>query len=120
MSNKKLLFSLLAVVVCSVLIACRNPATPSGEGSLRVLVLGIDNEPLTGAKVISSKQPEGQLKVTGITQTEGLIEFSNIKVGTYEFDVSRFDYEQQEFSVSVVAGRTTITTITLVSTLAKT
>jgi uncharacterized lipoprotein NlpE involved in copper resistance len=113
--KKKIIISLLALIFSwFALIGCTSRVI--GDGSLHVLVLGVNNEPLAGAKVISNTQPEGQLKVTGITQTDGTVMYNNIKAGAYEFYVSRFDYEQKEFTVTVVAGRTTEVTITLVKT----
>ena len=91
----------------------------SDNGNLHILVLGADNSPLDGAKVISNTQPNGQLKVTGSTQTDGTVSYSNIKPGDYEFYVSRFDYDQKGFSVTVLAGRTTDFTISLVRTPAE-
>ena len=77
------------------------------------MVLSTDEVPLSGAKVVSNTQPEGQLKVTGITGDNGTVTFNSIKEGEYEFYVSRFDYVQQEFAASIRPGQTTETTIIL-------
>jgi hypothetical protein len=103
-----------AVLTVTVLAGCAG--TPTGNGSLRVLVLGENSVPLAGAKVVSNTQPEGQLKVTGITQADGTVTYDDIKAGDYEFYVSRFDYEQKEFKVIVPAKSTTEIAINLVRT----
>ena len=81
-------------------------------GSLQVLVLGPDNNPVNGAKVVSDAQPDNQFKVTGITGEDGTVTYNDIKAGYYEFYISS-QYQQKEFEVNVVAGQTTNITITL-------
>jgi len=71
---------------------------------------------LGGAKVVSISQPEGQLKVTGITVESGLVTFEGIKTGKYTFSVSRFGHEPKEVSMDVRAGRPQALTVTLVRT----
>jgi hypothetical protein len=102
------IFAVLVVVI-AYLTGC---SSSSGLGDLHVLVLG-DQGPLDGAKVISQTQPDGQLKVTGITQSDGTVTYRRIKTGDYTFYVSRFDYQQKEFTVSVSAGRITELTVTM-------
>jgi hypothetical protein len=87
-----------------------------GTGNLHVLVISEDNAPLSGSKVVSETQPEGQMKVTGATDSEGSVTFDGIAAGEYEFYVSRFDYENQVFQVTVKGGRTAEVTITLEKT----
>jgi hypothetical protein len=101
--------TLLAVVH----VGCSGQELESGKGTLRVLVVSEANVPLAGAKVISNTQPEGQLKVTGSTGADGLAVYEGIKSGRYEFYVSRFDYEQKDFSAEIAAGRDTEVTVTL-------
>jgi hypothetical protein len=104
---------LLGILLASLYVGCSGPGAQSGEGTLRVRVVNEANEPLSGAKVISNIQPEGQLKVTGSTDGDGYVTYTRIKGGRYEFYVSRFDHEQKDFSVAVVAGRMTELTVTL-------
>jgi len=85
----------------------------SDLGSLRFLVLGEGDVVLWGAKVVSSAQPEGQMVGTGNTKADGMVVFSNIKAGEYTFYVSRYDYEQTEFNITVEAGLMTSMTVTL-------
>ncbi len=85
----------------------------SPAGSLEVLVTDINGAPLWGAKVVSEEQPGGQLKVTGITNNDGKVTFKDIKAGAYKFYISRFDYINKEFNVTVVAIQDTSLTVSL-------
>ncbi|MDD4972647.1 MAG: carboxypeptidase-like regulatory domain-containing protein [Paludibacter sp.] len=95
----------ITVILLGLLAGCTNSAV----GELDVLVKNANNEPLAGAKVVSNTQPDGQLKVTGITNSEGKVIFKDIKPGNYEFYVSY--YGQKGFSVTVKAGKVTTTTV---------
>ena len=94
--------------------SCSTSSTEVDTGNLHVMVVSTDNIPLAGAKVVSNTQPEGQLKLTGITGDDGKVTFSDVLTGDYEFYVSRFNYIPQEFSVSLESGYTKEITITLV------
>ena len=88
--------------------------TPIGTGNLQVHLKDMDNNSLGGGKVVSKEQPEGQMKVTGMTDASGNVIFNDIKAGRYQFYVNRFDYEQKNnIEITVVAGQTTEITITL-------
>jgi hypothetical protein len=99
-----------SIIFTLILASCSR----TGNRNLRVIVLGNNNVPLAGAKVISNTQPDGQLKVTGGTQNDGVVTYNDIKAGVYEFYISRFDYELKEFNVTVLAGCTTEIRISLV------
>jgi hypothetical protein len=103
--------ALILGVLGLVVAGCSTNSTNTGTGNLNVLVLSTVEIPLAGAKVVSNTQPEGQLKVTGITGDNGTVTFNSIKEGEYEFYVSRFDYVQQEFAVAIKPGQTPETTI---------
>lgn len=109
--------ALALVLMCLFLFACSSGGNTStaepGLGSLKVLVMNSQHQPLSGGKVVSNEQPAGQLKVTGLTGADGSVTFQGIKAGSYQFYVSRFDYEQAEFSASVVSGQTLQKTVTL-------
>ncbi len=110
----KLKATMLAALACLVLFgAIAAGCGATWTGNLRVLVISDDNAPLSGAKVVSEMQPEGQLKVTGGTDVGGSVSFEGIAAGEYEFYVSRFDYESKVFRVTVKGGRTSEVTITL-------
>jgi hypothetical protein len=85
------------------------PATtlPASCGNLQVKVADSNGKPLDGAKVVSEEQPDGQLKVTGLTDANGLAIFKDIKSGNYRFYVNRYDYAQIEFTVVVTGEQTT-------------
>jgi hypothetical protein len=110
--RKFICWIITSIIFILILTSCSR----TENGNLRVMVLGNDNVPLAGAKVISNTQPDGQLKITGGTQNDGVATYNDIKAGVYEFYISRFDYELKEFDVTVVTGRTTEITITLVRT----
>ena len=108
------LFLGLALLAAALLLLGAT-ACAGGTGDLLVYVEGPDGL-LGGAKVVSTSQPEGQLKVTGITVDSGLVTFTGIKTGRYTFSVSRFDYQPKEVSIDVRAGRPQALTVTLVKT----
>jgi hypothetical protein len=117
--QRNLRMSLLLALIGVIAVAssgCLGSAPASGVGNLHILVRGSDDGPLGGAKVISNTQPESQLKITGITQTDGTVTYNDIKAGSYGFYVTRFEYEQKDFSVTVKPGHITEVTVTLVKT----
>jgi hypothetical protein len=95
-----------------LMVGCLNSHV-SKMGNLEVQLHDSNGNPLAGGKVISNTQPEGQLKVTGSTDSDGKVVYNNIIVGKYEFYISRFDYQQKNFSVNVVQGKTTSLTFIL-------
>lgn len=104
-------FALLA----AALLLLSATACAGSTGDLMVYVQGPDG--LRGcAKVVSNTQPEGRLKVTGVTVEAGLVTFEGIKTGRYTFSVSRFGYEPKEVSIDVRAGRPQALTVTLAKT----
>jgi Carboxypeptidase regulatory-like domain len=115
-SSSRIYFALVPVLAMLglMMLSCSTSSTEVNAVNLRVLVVSADNIPLVGAKVVSNTQPEGQLKVNGITGDNGKVTLYDIKTGVYEFYVSRFDYIQQEFSITLESDRTTETTITLI------
>jgi hypothetical protein len=106
---KRVNFLLILVILSGLLVGCLT----STVGELDVLVKNANNEPLAGAKVVSSAQPDGQLKVTGITNSEGKVIFKDIKPGNYEFYVSY--YGQKDFCVMVKSGKATSITVIMSS-----
>ena len=98
---------LIAILSGIFLTGCAKTTPTNGVGNLRVTVFGVYHQSLWGAKVVSDSQPDGQLKVTGLTGEDGKVWFQNIKAGNYDFYISRFDYNQTQFSVIVNPGQTT-------------
>jgi hypothetical protein len=88
----------------------------SDTGNLRILVMDKSNIALGGAKVVSQSQPDGQLKITGDTASDGTVDFANIKAGKYTMVVSRYNFESIQFDVTITGGMTTNLTINLVAT----
>lgn len=109
MKKLGLLLAALTLMLVSMVSCNRQP----GYGTIRVHVVSDSNTPLSGAKVVSNSQPGSQLKVTGITDTDGLVVFEDLEAGWYQFTVSRFNYEQRDVSITVVANQTTEPTVTL-------
>ena len=116
MLYKKILITSFILLILVTLLGCNVNTTQTQDltGSLHVLVLNPDSNPVNGAKVVSNTQPDGQLKVTGITSGDGTVTYNDIKPGKYEFYISS-QYPQKEFEVTIVARKTTNITITLES-----
>ena len=127
MSIKKRLLLLLVSVLCVFTIsACSidDSTTAKVTGNLQLYIKNNAGSPLWGAKVVSEEQPEGQLKVTGMTGDSGIVIFNDIAAGDYKFYISRFDYflvevlltvlegQQKEISISMTAEQSTTSTIT--------
>lgn len=106
------LLALTLILIMGLMAGCNN--TPELQtGNLEVLLQDSNGNPLWGGKVISDTQPEGQLKVTGITNNDGRVIYNDILAGEYEFYISRFDYLQKNFRVNIIAGKTTNLTFKL-------
>jgi hypothetical protein len=102
-----LFIALLTIGILFTGCAKTTSTTVPGYGTLKVTVYGLDNQPLNGAKVVSDTEPDGQLKVTGLTDTDGTVLFQNIKAGQYDFYLDRFDYNQIQTSIFVNPSQTT-------------
>jgi hypothetical protein len=107
MAKNVLILLLIAIVLGTLVTGCAKTTPLSGNGNLKVSVFGVDHQPLNGAKVVSDSQPDGQLKVTGLTDASGTVWFQNIKAGNYQFYISRFDYDQTQMYAVVNSGQTT-------------
>ncbi|MGA7728668.1 MAG: hypothetical protein WCA62_07425 [Dehalococcoidales bacterium] len=109
MARKIFSLFLAAAIIGILFTGCAkiSPTTVTGFGTLKVVVYGLDRQPLNGAKVVSDSQPDGQLKVTGLTDQNGTVLFQNIKAGQYDFYLDRFDYNQMQTSVFVNPNQTT-------------
>jgi hypothetical protein len=111
MNKIPIVFFLVALLACAVLsLSCSGPAAPvhtmdNTLGYLQIYVLDAGNAPLSGAKVVSQTQPDGQLNVNGLTIQDGSVTFTGIKPGKYEFIISRFDYNARVAIVNLSAGQ---------------
>jgi hypothetical protein len=117
--NNKLFIILTFFIIILISPGCAASVTtsPSNTGNLKVQVLGVDKVPLAGVKVISDAEPAGQLKVTGMTKSDGTVIYNNIATGEYTFYVSVAGYQQVDFKVTVQQGKTTGVTVNLVLTI---
>jgi hypothetical protein len=105
---KKIFTLFLSLLIIGILLTgCAKTTTAPTYGTLKVTVYGLDHQPLNGAKVVSNSQPDGQPKVTGLTDVNGTVLFQNIKTGDYDFYISRFDYNQTQMDTTVRPGQTT-------------
>jgi hypothetical protein len=83
----------------------------TGTGGIHVHVPDTGNNPLRGGKVVSDMQPDGQLKLEGLTNNNGDVVFQNVKSGDYEFCVSRFNYSENYITITVKPRQTPSTTV---------
>jgi len=107
---KKIFILFLATLIIGVIVtgcAKTTPTTITGYGTLKVTVYGLDRQPLNDTKGVSDNQPDGQLKVTDLTDANGTILFQNIQAGQHDFYLDRFDYNQTQTSVFVNPNQTT-------------
>ena len=58
---------------------------------------------------MSETQPEGQLKLTGLSKDDGNVMFDSIKTGDYTFYVTRFDYLQVDIAITVTPSNNKLT-----------
>ena len=116
MSKKILILFLIAIISGIFLTGCSKTTTVTVNTNLRVIVFGDAHQPLQGAKVVSNSQPNGQLKLTGLTDSDGIVWFQNIKPGDYGFYINRFDYNQTQILLTVNSGQTTEIPVFLVLT----
>ena len=80
---------------------------------LKVYLQNSEGHPITGAVVSSTSQPSGQSSLSGTTDSDGSVTFSDVKLGSYTFQASQSGYITKSGSVSAQAGETTEITITL-------
>ncbi|HEX7474519.1 MAG TPA: hypothetical protein VF318_01030 [Dehalococcoidales bacterium] len=101
---------LLALTMIAVLSACGTTYTPvptSTTGGMHFVVTDSDHNIMSGVMIVSERQPEGQLKVTGITTLDANgLTFDNLKPGDYNFSISKADYQGISLTTNVVAGQT--------------
>ncbi|PPD58038.1 carboxypeptidase-like regulatory domain-containing protein [Dehalogenimonas etheniformans] len=107
---KKIVIALTAILLALFPLACAQGPTIPDKVDFKITVTGKSNAPLEGAKVASESQPGGQLKLTGLTDSNGNVIFAGIKVGAYKFYISLFDYEQAEvsFIITTINNKLTV------------
>jgi hypothetical protein len=103
--KRPLVIALAFLSICTAGCASGSPYTTSPTLiDLRITVASQSGTPLSGAKVMSQEQPEGQLKITGLTDSGGVVRFSGIKPGVYTIGISRFDYNPVEITREITAS----------------
>ena len=120
MTYRKLLVVIALFLIAALVLSGCNLNQPPLQiiryGNLKVLLKDEQSNPLAGAKVVSNNQPEGQMKVTGMTGDDGSVTFNGIRAGRYEFYISLYEFEQKHFEVNVSWGQTATITLTLTKT----
>jgi len=114
MQNKFIvLFTIILSIAIVFVISCTSQTTTpvAGTGGIQVQVTDTENNPLGGGKVVSGTQPDGQLKLEGLTNNNGDVVFQNVKSGDYEFCVSRFNYSENYITITVKPRQTPSTTV---------
>jgi hypothetical protein len=114
--EKEMKIKILAIAVVAAVMAIGLLAAGCGSksGNLKVSVTDSSGNELWGAKVVSETQPEGQLKIDGITSQEaGGVVFNGIKSGTYRLQVSRYGFAPETVEVTVKGGQTESVTVKL-------
>ncbi len=99
----------LLIISASFAAGCGTTGASPATLDFQVLVTDGAGNPLAGAKVVSNEQPQGQLKVTGMTDAAGKVNFKGIAPGDYTFYVSRFDYNQVDFAITLTPTNNSLT-----------
>jgi hypothetical protein len=103
--RRSLAVGLLAAILLAILAsACTSNSqsiSKTPAGGLQVFLEDASGNPVVGAKVVSNYQPDGQLKVTGLTDGSGVVTFRSIQLGKYEFYISGAGLPQGTFTVTV-------------------
>ena len=105
---------LLLVAMLSVACASKTTTPVTNTGRIQVRVTDTGNNPLRGGKVVSDMQPDGQLKLEGLTNNNGDVVSQNVKSGDYEFYVSRFNYTETYITIIAKPGQTTSMTMQMI------
>ena len=92
-------------------------ATPSEKGNVIIYVKYENNDPAFGVTVTTLTIPTGQTSLKGITDSNGVVTFNNIIIGSYSFYASKGIYGSNNVQVIVNSQQTTSVNITLVEDL---
>jgi hypothetical protein len=81
---------------------------PTGVGGdILISVQDLDGNPISGASVISTSQPDGQSALSGTTDITGYVAFENVKAGSYTIRVNKTGYDTWNQQIIVTDGQTT-------------
>jgi len=110
----KLLFPLISILVIFGLLAGCSSAKPATTGGFKISVLDSKNQPIIGATIATTNQPEGQIVVTGITSADvNPVNFETLIPGQYSWKVSKTGYVDTVININIVAGQSTGLSVTL-------
>jgi hypothetical protein len=100
-------FLCLVVLTTLFLIGCASKAHPvnTNFGSLTIILKDNDNQLIGGAKLSSEVQPEGQMVVTAVSDTLGLLKINDVKAGQYRFSISKTNFQSTELNINIVGGQ---------------
>ena len=100
-----LIFSSAILILAFFNAACSPGSnTTTGMITFQVQVTDSANNSLSGAKVVSENQPSGQIKISGLTDAQGLATFASIMPGEYTLYVTRFDYNQVQIAITITSS----------------
>jgi len=86
---------------------------PQPPSSLKIIIKDEQNNPISGVAVSATSKPSGQPSLSGTTDSDGSVTFTDVKQGSYTFQASKSEYATKSGSVSAKAGETAELTITL-------
>jgi hypothetical protein len=104
MRRKLIYLFFILLLLMSLIAGCRVTTSTTTAASTVTFTVSITDQagnPLWGAKVVSKTQPEGQLKLTGLSKDDGNVIFDDIETGDYTFYVTRFDYLQVDIAITI-------------------
>ncbi len=82
-------------------------------GGIKVTVLDSSNHPIVGASISSTSTPSGQVALSGVSGSDGSITFNGVAAGSYTLQASMTGYVTNTGTMTVVAGGTATSSITL-------
>jgi hypothetical protein len=82
-------------------------------GGIKITVKDKDGKPLAGSAVASKTTPSGQAALTGVSASDGAIDFNGVAAGAYTFEASLKGYVTNSGAGTVSAGSSSSISITL-------
>ena len=110
---------LFLFLIILLMPGCSDPVTTTvlNTGSIQFQVDDVANNPLRGVKIVSNTQPDGQMKLSSLSDERGIVLFKDIKPGDYEFYVNPPDYYPHEIATTVIPGQAANIKIQLTSSI---
>jgi hypothetical protein len=102
----KILMSFISLVLLIGLIAGCSAKAAATTGGLKITVLDNKALPLSGAKVESTSQPDGQSPVSQMSTADGIpVDFEGLLPGQYSWKVSKSGYVETVININIVVGQ---------------